>query len=106
MVRNVRKSESGQVVAFVVGILLVLFGFVALSLDVGFWFLDRRLAQNQADAASLAAVQELPSADMTVAEAVALDYLASATMSSSTPSAASTLRTKTATRSLTRSEFV
>ena len=76
MVRNVRKSESGQVVAFVVGILLVLFGFVALSLDVGFWFLDRRLAQNQADAASLAAVQELPSADMTVAEDVALDYLA------------------------------
>jgi Flp pilus assembly protein TadG len=75
MVRDARESESGQVVAFVVGILLVLFGFVALSLDVGFWFLDRRLAQNQADAAALAAVQELPSDDMTDTESVAHEYL-------------------------------
>jgi Putative Flp pilus-assembly TadE/G-like len=53
-------SERGQIAAFVVAILVVLFGFLALATDVGFWYLDHRVAQNEADAAALAAVQDLP----------------------------------------------
>ncbi|HEU0073612.1 MAG TPA: pilus assembly protein TadG-related protein [Dehalococcoidia bacterium] len=49
-------SESGQILAFAVGILIVLFGFVALAVDVGIWYYDHRFAQNEADAAALAAV--------------------------------------------------
>ena len=40
-----------------------IFLFFALALDAGLWFLDHRIAQNQADAAVLAAVQHLPTAD-------------------------------------------
>ena len=41
----------------------------ALALDAGLWFFDHRTAQNQADAAALAAAQYLPSADTSQATA-------------------------------------
>jgi uncharacterized membrane protein len=44
-------------------ILPVVFAFFALGLDAGVWFFDHRTAQNQADAAALAAVQHLPAAN-------------------------------------------
>ena len=44
-------------------VLPVIFLLFALAFDAGLWFLDHRMAQNQADAAVLAAVQHLPDAD-------------------------------------------
>jgi hypothetical protein len=41
-------------------ILIVVVAFMGLSFDAGFWFFDHRTAQNQAEAAALAAVLELP----------------------------------------------
>ncbi len=60
---TLRHNERGQVAILMVMVLPVIFLFFALALDAGLWFLDHRLAQNQADAAVLAAVQHLPAAD-------------------------------------------
>lgn len=69
-------SESGQMAwGFVLLIVFVLMMF-GLSFDVGLWALDHRTAQNQAEAAALAAIQELPSDDTDDAVAAAQDYLA------------------------------
>src|SRR5688572_26869083 len=75
VLRCSRRGERGQVTAWAVCIALVLFGFMALTTDVGFWLLDRRSAQNQVDAAALAAVQELPASDTAAATEKALEYL-------------------------------
>ncbi len=60
---TLRLDERGQVAMLMVMVLPVIFLFFALALDAGLWFLDHRIAQNQADAAVLAAVQHLPAAD-------------------------------------------
>ena len=57
---NLRRHEDGQIGILMVMILPVIFLIFALALDAGVWFLDHRLAQNQVDAAALAAVQRLP----------------------------------------------
>lgn len=49
--------------------LVVVFIFFALALDAGLWFFDHRTAQNQSEAAALAAVQELPDPDNDTANA-------------------------------------
>jgi putative Flp pilus-assembly TadE/G-like protein len=55
------RSESGQVVALVPVLLtVVLLGVAALAIDVGVWFTASRHVQGVADAAALAAVQDLP----------------------------------------------
>jgi len=48
------EKESGQVLVLVVIGMVVLLGFVALAIDGGMVYSDRRHAQNSADAASLA----------------------------------------------------
>ena len=58
--RILRHDEKGQVAIIMVMILPVVFLFFAMAADAGIWFFDHRLAQNQADAAVLAAVQYLP----------------------------------------------
>ena len=58
-----RPNERGQVAILMVMVLPVIFLLFALAFDAGLWFLDHRMAQNQADAAVLAAVQHLPDAD-------------------------------------------
>jgi hypothetical protein len=73
--RRLHTDESGQVVAFFVCGILVLFGFFALVLNTGVWYLDRRVAQNQADAAVLAGVQELPAVNTAAAREAAFDWL-------------------------------
>ena len=60
---TLRLNERGQVAILMVMVLPAIFLFFALALDAGLWFLDHRIAQNQADAAVLAAVQHLPAAD-------------------------------------------
>ena len=55
-----RGRETGQALILFVLALGVLLGFVAMSIDVGMILHERRSLQNAADAAALAAVQELP----------------------------------------------
>lgn len=55
------RSESGQVVPFTLIVMLgTLLGACALVLDVGAWFESGRKLQSVADAAALAAAQDLP----------------------------------------------
>ncbi|MCH7810676.1 MAG: hypothetical protein IH863_08855, partial [Chloroflexi bacterium] len=56
--------------------LVVLLGFVSITLDVGLAFLERRSLQNAVDAAALAAAQDLANGESDEAAiAVALDYM-------------------------------
>jgi hypothetical protein len=73
---KVIKDESGQtvvVVAFFLGI--VALGFLALALDVGYLFRERQMVQTAADAAAVAAAEEVsngtPGNEQAVANAVA-----------------------------------
>ena len=70
-----RRDERGQMAILMVMILPVVFLLLALPLDAGIWLLDHRVAQNQADAAALAALQYLPDADTTLATAAANTWL-------------------------------
>ena len=59
--RNVRPHEErGQVIVLVVVMLVVLLGFAALVIDVGYAYYAHRQLQASADAAALAGAQELP----------------------------------------------
>ncbi len=49
-----RNSERGQAMVFLVISIVVLLGFVALAIDGGMAYSDRRHSQNGADASSLA----------------------------------------------------
>src|SRR6266545_7805649 len=55
-----RSSQRGQTLVLFVLALGVLLGFVAMTIDVGLLYEDRRHLQNTADAAALAGVDELP----------------------------------------------
>lgn len=69
------RDEQGQT-AFAFALLLVVISmFFALSVDAGLWYFDHRTAQQQAEAASLAAVQALPSNSTTAASDAANDWL-------------------------------
>lgn len=60
------RSESGQVIPFTLIVMLgTLLGICALVMDVGAWFESSRKLQSVADAAALAAVQDLPSSPST-----------------------------------------
>ena len=48
------NPESGQVLILMVTAMVVLFGFLALAIDGGMVYSDRRVAQNAADASALA----------------------------------------------------
>jgi len=60
---TLRHNEHGQIGILMVMVLPAIFLIFALALDTGLWFLDHRIAQNQADAAVLAGVLHLPDAD-------------------------------------------
>jgi Flp pilus assembly protein TadG len=59
MEKKLQRNESGQILILLSVGLVILLGFVALSLDGGATFLDRRSAQSAADAAALAGAYEL-----------------------------------------------
>ena len=70
------RGERGQVLPLMaVGLLVVLLGAAGLAIDVGSWYQAKRHAQAVADAAALAAVQELPDSAAAAAD-VARDYAA------------------------------
>ena len=67
------RDESGQALVLSAMFLTVLLGMAALAVDVGSWYHADRKAQAAADAAALAAAQELPY-DSVTAEDHAEDY--------------------------------
>ncbi len=67
------QQEGGSVLPLMALSLATLLGFGALVTDVGFLYLQRRILQNAADAAALAAAPELPDTPG-AAQRVALDY--------------------------------
>jgi Putative Flp pilus-assembly TadE/G-like len=67
------RNERGQVMAFVLIILLAILGMAAAVLDVGSWYRADRQLQTTVDAAALAAAQALPS-DTASAQALAQQY--------------------------------
>jgi len=67
------RDESGQVIVFVAGILVLLVGMTALVVDVGSWYHDQRKLQTAADAAALAGAQHLPTQTVTARDK-ALEY--------------------------------
>jgi len=54
-----RRGERGQAIILFVGVVTVIFVMAAITIDFGIWFSERRGAQKDADAASLAGAQEL-----------------------------------------------
>jgi len=71
----VRNRQSGQSMVLVGLLLVVLMGMLALVLDGGYAYLQRRGAQTAADAGALAGARELcRTGDTTVAIQAALDY--------------------------------
>jgi hypothetical protein len=58
--RALHTVEDGQMALFMVMMIFVICSFFAMSMDAGAWYFDHRTAQNQAEAAALAAVMELP----------------------------------------------
>lgn len=54
------RSDRGQATVLTIIFLTALLGAAALVLDVGSWFREQRGTQSTADAAALAAAQELP----------------------------------------------
>lgn len=74
--RRCRSDERGQMAFFVVLMFTVVALFFALAVDAGFWYFDHRRAQNQAEAAALAGVLELPASSKAAAEAAAESWLA------------------------------
>jgi hypothetical protein len=68
------NGNAGQVLVQVAIMVGVLFGFLALALDGGHFYVERRRMQNAADAGALAGAHELCFGDPDQAEAAALDY--------------------------------
>ena len=64
---TLRRDESGQMAFLMLVTLPIVFIFFTLAVDGGLWFFDHRKAQNQADAAVLAAINFLPATDRTEA---------------------------------------
>jgi len=68
--------DDGQVLVISVLFLTVLLGMAAFTIDVGSWYHTHRQAQATADAAALAAAQELPYKTTGAATTLALQYAA------------------------------
>jgi hypothetical protein len=68
------EKERGQVLLLSALAMAALLGFVAMAVDIGLLYEDRRHQQNTADAAALAGVAELPG-DPTAAKARAQDWV-------------------------------
>ena len=64
LIANLHRDRRGQMAILFVLTLLVVFILFALAFDAGLWYFDHRTAQNQSEAAALAAVQELPDTDI------------------------------------------
>jgi Flp pilus assembly protein TadG len=72
MIRSVDRlrDESGQVLVFVVALLVILIGMAALVIDGGSWLRAQRHLQTAADAGALAGAQDLPNTGGASANAI------------------------------------
>jgi hypothetical protein len=61
---KILKEQSGQAILIWILCLGVIMGFCALAMDVGLAFRAQRIAQESADAAAIAGVQEIGNTDM------------------------------------------
>ena len=68
-----RNGERGQALVLGALLMVILLGFTALSVDVGFYLRQRSTVQHAVDAAVLAGAQALPD-DAVAAEQLARDY--------------------------------
>ena len=68
------NDERGATAVFVGILILVLFGLAAMVIDVGNGFWERRMLQNSADAAAIAAAQDFVVGESATAEATARDF--------------------------------
>lgn len=66
------REDSGQAIVFVVIVFIGMLAIIALAVDVGSWYTAKRRLQGAADAAALAAAQDLP--DTTTAASTAQSY--------------------------------
>jgi hypothetical protein len=60
---RLHRDEEGQMAIVMLLTVMAIVAVTALSFDVGAWYFDHRLAQNQADAAALAGILELPASE-------------------------------------------
>ena len=67
------RHEAGQIVVLVAVLLPLFLGLGALAVDIGYWYVVKKTAQDAADAAALAAAAELP--DKFAAEQAAGTYV-------------------------------
>src|ERR1700742_2520169 len=72
-------GEDGQSLIFVAICLLVMIGFLGLTIDVGRLYITQRHLQTAADAAALAAAQDLPNGTTALQTACAYSATASST---------------------------
>lgn len=73
--RLLKRRHSGQALVLFAIMILTLLAGVALAIDTGMIWLNRRVLQNAVDAAALAGAQQLPD-DTSGARAIACDYAA------------------------------
>ena len=66
------REDNGQAVVFIVVVFIGLMAIIALAVDVGSWYTQKRRLQGTADAAVLAGAQDLP--DTTTAATTAHTY--------------------------------
>lgn len=71
--RRTRGRESGQMLIMALMLLVLLLGFGAIVVDVGFYLHRRERVQHITDAAALAGAQELPE-DRVIAEDIAREW--------------------------------
>ncbi len=69
-----RRGESGQALVLGALLMVVLMGFTALAVDVGFFLRHRAVVQQAVDAAALAGAQVLPDQGAAAAEQMAREY--------------------------------
>ena len=79
---KILKDESGQAAIMIATFLALLaLGFMALALDAGYFFRQKRMAQAAADAAAIAAAEESSAGDTTNMQSVANSIAAMPAMS-------------------------
>jgi hypothetical protein len=67
------RHEAGQTVVLIAVLLPLFLGLGAIAVDIGYWYVVKKTAQDAADAAALAAAAELP--DKFAAEQAAMTYV-------------------------------
>src|SRR5262245_49189091 len=60
------RHEAGQTIVLIAVLLPLFLGLGAIAVDIGYWYVIKKTAQDAADAAALAAARELPNAAVAI----------------------------------------